>query len=180
MLASNLDQEIVPLFKMLRTPAFRFVLVLHNHDRLVEELIKKITASFPDRPQARLSVDKTDFQTFAKTYEELGSGFLFLEHFEEVVKNGTEGIFSDRRKERIKDLTIGLNLKRDRLAKNPVALISFLSISANEDVQPIRILMQKLPDLWSFRSLILNLEKEIETPSLSASSSEEKERGKTG
>jgi tetratricopeptide (TPR) repeat protein len=58
------------------------------------------------------------------------------------------------------ELYTGLNLRRDKLADYPVAMICFLSPDAPNLYA--REVMDKMPDLWSFRSLLLELNQQTE------------------
>ena len=161
-MSDNYTEEIQPLYKLLKNEdAFRFVIVQHNHFSLVRRLQEDLQQKFPAQKSVRLNAEKTNIQEILETYDALEKGFLFIENFEDILKesrssSGEEtaalAILNDRRQ----NITRGLNLRRDRLTKSPIALILFVSTTAGKLYA--KTLMEKMPDLWSFRSWILELE----------------------
>lgn len=160
----NYIEETKPLFKMLKTEAFRFVVVRYNHYNVVRQIQKELQAQFPDRPSTMLKTYEVDYRKIMDEYYALGRGFLFLESFDDILgdepnPNNTPTIVQNN--ERKRGITAGLNLRRDKLAQYPIALIVF--IPATADKLYARIIMEKMPDLWSFRSLVLDIEVASET-----------------
>ena len=141
---SNYIEESTPLFRLLRTEAFRFVIVRHNHYLLVNQLKEDLKLLFPDRPSVTIDGRKTDYRSLVDSYYNAASGFFFIENFDEILANP--------------QIYTGLNQRRDKLASYPIALIVFVSSSTEELFA--RQIMEKMPDLWSFRSLLLNLKVE--------------------
>ena len=162
-MSDNYTEETKPLFKLLRTEAFRFVIVRYNHYSFVQQLEKDLQARFPQRPFKILKAPETDYKQLTEIYYELKSGFLIIEGFDDVLKeekNDTNNPGIAQNNKRKKDITAGLNLRRDKLAQFPIALIVCVPASTGELYA--KIVMEKMPDLWSFRSLILDLEREEE------------------
>ncbi|WP_338791134.1 tetratricopeptide repeat protein [Bernardetia sp. MNP-M8] len=137
-------EEINLLFKALRTDGFRFVIVKYNHYSLVQKLKADVENKFPTRSSFTIDAEKTDYKTFVESYYNLKEGFFFVENFDKILENP--------------ELYAGINQRRDKLANYPIALIAFISPSA--PVLYARQIMEKMPDLWSFRSLMIELEKE--------------------
>jgi|GEM_PF-779758 len=161
---SNYADETRPLFKLLRTEAFRFVIVHYNREYLVHRLEDDLRALFPDRPLLKADAETTDYQEIMDAYFSINRGFFFLEHFNDVLMEdrGTRNSESPEQTEnnkRKRHITAGLNLRRDKLAKKPIAL--FIFISADAPGLYARIIMEKMPDLWSFRSVLLDLAQEL-------------------
>lgn len=159
----NYAEETWPLFKMLRTEAFRFVVVRYNHFSLVKQLEEDLKARFPERPFVKVNALKDDYRAIMDAYSSLPNGFLFIENFEDVLKEERDTLNTEtpefaEKNARRKGITAGLNLRRDKLAKQPVAIFVFVPASTGELYA--RTIMEKMPDLWSFRSLILDLEKD--------------------
>ncbi len=157
----NYSEETAPLFKLLKTEAFRFVIVRYNHYSIVQQLEKDLKAKFPDRPSIKVDAQKTDYQTLTNAYFELKRGFMFVENFDNVLKQqldsrGNEPPEFKSENERKRGITAGLNLRRDRFAKYPIAIFVFVPATAGELFA--KTIMEKMPDLWSFRSLILDIE----------------------
>ncbi|MDQ6813867.1 MAG: hypothetical protein M3040_09025, partial [Bacteroidota bacterium] len=144
-MSDNYAEETKPLFKMLRTEAFRFVLVHFNHYSLLRQLKEDLQSRFPERPFFETDGKQVSYRELVDKYYKLGKGFFLVNNF--------EGVLNDP------DKYIGLNLRRDKLAKFPIAFICFISPGAQELVE--KDIMEKMPDLWSFRSFILNLEANV-------------------
>jgi tetratricopeptide (TPR) repeat protein len=160
-MSDNYADETKPLFKLLRTEAFRFVIVRYNHFSLVQQLEKDLKSLFPNRPLQKVDAQKSDYQRISKDYFSLENGFFFIQNFDSLLKEdkdrfGKETPQMKIENERRRHITAGLNLRRDKLAKYPIALFVFLPARRGELYA--KIIMEKMPDLWSFRSLILDLE----------------------
>lgn len=137
----NYMEETKPLFRLLRTEAFRFIIVRYNHYSLVTRLKEDLLQCFPERPQNAIDARNADYRLLVDSYYKAERGFFFVENFDEILANS--------------EIYSGLNQRRDKLAMYPIALIVFLSSSTNELYA--RQIMGKMPDLWSFRSLMLDL-----------------------
>jgi pentatricopeptide repeat protein len=160
-MSDNYADETKPLFKLLRTEAFRFVIVRYNHFSLVQQLEKDLKSLFPNRPLIKVDAQKLDYQRISKDYFSLENGFFFIQNFDTLLKEdkdrfGKETPLMSAENERRRHITAGLNLRRDKLAKYPIALFVFLPARKGELYA--KTIMEKMPDLWSFRSLILDLE----------------------
>ena len=145
---------------MLRTEAFRFVIVSFNHYSLPQRLEADLRALFPNRPFLKIDAQTADYQSISTAYGKLGRGFCWIEHFDDLLKEdsdstGKESPTMAANNERRRHITAGLNLRRDRLAQSPVALFVLVPTSVGE--QFARLIMEKMPDMWSFRSFILDL-----------------------
>ncbi|MEM8528966.1 MAG: hypothetical protein AAGG68_30310, partial [Bacteroidota bacterium] len=161
---NNYTEEFALLKKLLRTEAFRFVVVRYNHYDLIRQLEKDLKAAYPKRKIQKLNAEKTNFQEIFQTYSKLDGDLLFLENFEGILgkKSTSTGEVTqamESENERRQNITAGLNLRRDKLAKKNNALVLF--VAAKEGEYYLREMMSKMPDLWSFRSLLLDLEQEI-------------------
>ena len=141
---SNYIEETTPLFRLLRTEAFRFIIVRYNHHLLVNQLKEDLKLLFPDRPDFTVDGRKTDYRTLVDSYYKSAKGFFYIENFDEILTNP--------------QIYTGLNQRRDKLASFTIALIVFVSSSTDELFA--RQIMEKMPDLWSFRSLLMDLKVE--------------------
>ena len=155
---NNYAEDTPFLFKLLRTPAFRFIVVNHNYYGFVRQIREDLQTRYPDRPIRSMDVEKHDFRAIVNAYDELGSGFLLVENFEQALKDSDQADEQQRRT----GITNGLNRTRDRLALQPTALIVFMFDSAEAPNVPR--LMQRMPDMWSFRAFVLDLHKQYEAP----------------
>jgi tetratricopeptide (TPR) repeat protein len=163
-MSDNYAEETQPLFKLLRTEAFRFVIVRYNHFSFVQQLEKDLKRLFPKRPIKKVDAQKLDYTNITNAYFALKTGFFFINNFDDVLKEERDSLGIEtpqyaKQNERRRGITAGLNLRRDKLAKSPIALFVFVPASTGELYA--KTIMEKMPDLWSFRSFILDLEKEI-------------------
>ncbi len=161
-MSDNYTEETSPLFKLLRTEAFRFVIVRYNHFSFVQQLENDLQHIFPDRPLIKIDAENADYQSIIKAYFSINRGFFFLLNFADVLKEQFDSLNKETpqlkvENERRRGITAGLNLRRDKLAQNPVALFVFVPASTGELYA--KHIMEKMPDLWSFRSIILDLER---------------------
>jgi tetratricopeptide (TPR) repeat protein len=144
----NYTEETKPLFRLLETESFQFIIIRINHESIKQKLVSDIRERFPERKSIVVEPESTDYREFVDQFYNLKRGFYFVNHFEELVNKS--------------ELYTGLNLRRDKLAMYPIAIICFVSPWFTDLFA--RAIMDKMPDLWSFRSLILDLKKEVEKP----------------
>ncbi|MEM6965941.1 MAG: tetratricopeptide repeat protein [Bacteroidota bacterium] len=161
----NYSEEFPLLKKLLRTAAFRFVIIRYNHYSLVKQIEKDLASYYPNKTIAKLDAETTNFPTLLRTYLKLEGGMLWVENFGILLKEETNSLGEvtetmQKENDRRHAITSGLNLRRDKLAKKNNALLIF--VAATPDDNYLRTMMEKMPDLWSFRSLFLNLEMERE------------------
>jgi tetratricopeptide (TPR) repeat protein len=164
-MSDNYVEETKPLFKLLRTEAFRFVIVRYNHFSFVQQLEKDLKRLFPDRSIKKVDAQKLDYTHISNAYFDLNEGFFFIENFDDVLKEERDSLGKEtpqyaEQNERRRGITAGLNLRRDRLAKYPIALFVFVPATTGELYA--KTIMEKMPDLWSFRSWMLDLEMDSE------------------
>jgi len=145
---NNYIEETKPLFRLLRTEAFRFIIIRYNHYSLINRLKADLLQLFPDRPAFTVNGRDTNYRLLVDSYYKAARGFFYIENFEEVLANP--------------EIYSGLNQRRDKLAQYPIALIVFISFGTEELYA--RQIMEKMPDLWSFRALLLDLKVEISLP----------------
>ena len=138
---NNYSDEIKPLFRLLRTEAFRFIIIQYNHHSIVKRIKDDLSGHFPDRPMYNVDGREIGYRSLVDNYYKLSRGFFLIENFEEILANP--------------EIYAGLNQRRDKLALYPIALIVFISVGTQKLFA--REIMKKMPDLWSYRSLILDL-----------------------
>lgn len=162
----NYDKEFKLLKRLVEQPSFKFIIVRYNHYDLVNRLKQDLTSLFPDRPVKSLETSETNYREFMDTWESLESGFLLMEHFEDVllseraidtkVEEDTE---EDKRRY---GLGAGINLRRDKITERSNVLILLLNTVV--DSKAMQKLMSIIPDMWSLRSLILELSQAYQPP----------------
>lgn len=138
---NNYAEETKPLFRLLRTEAFRFIIIRYNHYSLINQLKEDLLRLFPGRSGFTVDGRDTNYRSLVDSFYKAARGFFFIENFDEVLAKP--------------EIYSGLNQRRDKLAQYPIALIVFIYTSTDELFA--RHIMEKMPDLWSFRSLLLDL-----------------------
>jgi len=141
---NNFDEQAPLLKKHLQAEHFRFVIVQYNHYSLIKQLKDYVLQHYPNRKTATVKVADTDYRQLLDTLYQYEKGIVFMDDFRYIFDN--------------EPLCTGLNQRRDKLASLSIAIIIFLPAEKKYVIDCTR----KLPDLWSFRSLMLNLEAEVE------------------
>jgi tetratricopeptide (TPR) repeat protein len=163
-MSGNYTEETRPLWRLLKQEGFQFVVVFINHGRIIQLLQDDIAARFSDQPLQVLDAANLDYETFMGEYRRFEKGILLLENFEQVLsrfyrvqeKEIGEKESEEKRK---KGLLAGMNLRRDLLMESPITLI--LTVGPYGVVKKARPLMDAMPDLWSVRSLVLDLKVKV-------------------
>ena len=153
----NYIEETKPLFKILKTEAFQFVIVRYNHIKFVRQLQNDLIEKFPDRLSKTLNCREFTYQKLMEEYFSLEKGFLFLEDFGSLLQTDEQNSLEKYRKKEILGI---LNRRRDKLAQYPIALIVF--VPATIGMMYSRKMIENMPDMWSFRSLILDIKGDVE------------------
>lgn len=142
---SNLE-ELDLLRRTLNASVFQFVIVQYNHPLLVDETKNFILQQFPDRPGLRVRLDSEQVCDFIPQILEFESGIIFLENAEQLLENPH------------KNISIGLNQRRDNYSLKPIQIIAFLP----DDLQVLRDFKTLMPDLYSIVNLNIKLKKQFE------------------
>ena len=163
-MSDNYAEESKLLFKQLRTTAFRFIIVQYNHYSLVQNLLEDIQLQFPNKTITKLDTPSTDFESIMNEYKQLNEGVLVLNYFDNILKEETNSLGVETKEMQVlnkqkRTITAGLNLRRDKLAKLNNTLL--ITIQARSGELIAKKIMEKMPDLWSFRTLFLDLKKEV-------------------
>ncbi len=153
----NYIEETKPLFKILKTEAFQFVIVRYNHIKFVRQLQNDLIEKFPDRLSKTLNCREFTYQKLMEEYFYLEKGFLFLEDFGSLLQTDEQNSLEKYRKREILGI---LNRRRDKIAQYPIALIVF--VPATIGTMYSRKMIENMPDMWSFRSLILDIKGDVE------------------
>ena len=138
---NNYFEETKPLFQLLRTETFRFIIIRYNQASIVNQLKNDLSLNFPERPNLVVDGSKIDYISLVNSYYHLGTGFFFIENFDKILSNP--------------EIYNGLNQRRDKLASYSIAIIALISPVTEELF--IRQIMEKMPDLWAYRSLLVDL-----------------------
>jgi len=116
-------------------------MIRYNETSIVNQLKNDLYKNFPERPSFVVDGSKIDYKSLVNSYYNLGSGFFFIENFDKILANP--------------EIYNGLNQRRDKLASYPIAIIALIS-PTTEDLF-IRQIMEKMPDMWAYRSMLIDL-----------------------
>ena len=136
-------QEMQLLLRSVQPEIFRLIFVQHNHRQVVGEVLKQLRTNYPKRAINLLQVTDQDYRGLTTAIYQQNGGILALENFQEILKKP--------------DISVGFNQRRDKIAEYPLALLCFIPTGG----EVLSDLMKKLPDLWSFRNLVVELMQEL-------------------
>ncbi len=133
-------KEIDILIKKLKPAIFSFIIIKSFQTEQAISLVKsKIKASLPNRKAVVLKTEGKDYRSLMDFIYANAGNIILFEDFDKLIEN--------------KEVSIGFNQRRDKLADLNLAILAF--VADNKSIQNI---MSSLPDLWSFRSSIIELE----------------------
>lgn len=138
-IASASVNEIKLLLRSLRPAIFRLIVVQYNHRQVVDQVVEQIQYTYADRRFLRTSVKHKSYRALMETIYQQDSGVLIIEDFQYILRDP--------------EVYVAFNQRRDKIAQYPLALVCFVP-TGNEVLQEC---MKKLPDLWSFRNLIVEI-----------------------
>ncbi|MCB9235361.1 MAG: hypothetical protein H6581_27145 [Bacteroidia bacterium] len=138
------EEELGLLFRALKVIRFRFIVIQHNHGSIRTEVRNLLKERFPQRSHFAYDMREVESLDFFREILAKGEGIFYLESFEAVFENH--------------DLAYGFNQRRDRLSSHPIQLLAFLPPGPEPTLQCAK----SMPDMWSLRNLVVDLEKEVE------------------
>jgi len=159
MSSDNYQEEITLLIRQLKRPNFRFIIVRFNHYSVVTRVKQDLLTRFPDRPLVSHDCSSVSYEDIQDSFTKLENGFVCLDNFDSVLGElvtYSDNPANDRESTRRRNITSQLNLRRDFLAKHPNAFLLF--VFARGEEKQLRAMMEQMPDMWSFRSLVLDVE----------------------
>jgi tetratricopeptide (TPR) repeat protein len=147
-------QNIAPLARILRQEGFRFIIVSQNHTNIARDTTAYLQEKLPNRPIITIPF-------YGKPYNEITAEIVAVgnAHASPIVIIPDFGLlFNDENAE----INAAFNQRRDYYGSMNIAFVCFLFTDAAQLVR------KRLPDWWSVRSYVLDLEieipKSIETP----------------
>lgn len=137
------QSELHLLVRILKLETSRFIFVHYNHGSIRNEVKNLLLEKYPERKQLSIITSGKPYNELMNTIYSFEKGIIFFDDFEQLLHD--------------ESLYIGFNQRRDKLADFPIAYIFFLPSGnlLSAEVQ------KKMPDLYSFRSLEINLKKDI-------------------
>jgi hypothetical protein len=134
------EKAIELLLRTVQSHVFKFVLVRYNSLEVVRIIANELENHFPSRPLVRLRSRDMSYHELLRSLEQNANGFIFIEDFDQLIAND--------------ELARGLNQRRDKLTKLPLVIVAFLPKSDSY----LNMGIKKMPDLWSIRNLLIDIE----------------------
>jgi len=132
----DFDEISGRFLKVLGYEGFNFVYIETNNIYQVSTALQDLVKmSYPDRKIVSLYVYKNSYRWLMDQITKLGQGIIFINDFEQLIQNP--------------EIAVPLNQRRDKLAAMPISLVCFAEVGAMPKVA------RAIPDLWSFRNLVL-------------------------
>lgn len=135
----NFESQIPLLLKTLKSKVFRFIVIQYNHRRIIQRVKDEIKKAIKGSNIKDVFFDGKNFSEIFEFIKSNPGKILAIDDFDKILA--------------INEFYINLNQRRDSIASTNVSLICFLPEGENY----ISDCVKKIPDLWSFRSLVLDL-----------------------
>lgn len=132
-------QNINRLIRATREKLFRFIIIQYSHHDVIDDIRKTLKAQYPERKVNTIRTKMKSFSSLIDKVFEEGNDFILIPDFEYAINR--------------KEIYLGFNQRRDKIAELPISLIAFVPVG-NEY---IRTIQEKIPDFWSFRTMVLNM-----------------------
>ena len=135
------SEDIELLFKLLKKRSFHLIFAQFFHYTSIRELLDRITQMHPALHVEGIDLDKADvplLRDFLKQAEAID--VVLFHNFGALLREDKQ------------ELRIYLNQRRDALAAHTTTYIAFVDGAEN-----MKKASQMMPDLWSFRSLVMEL-----------------------
>ncbi|MEZ4771562.1 MAG: tetratricopeptide repeat protein [Bacteroidia bacterium] len=139
---NKLETELSLIERALRAEQFRLIIVQYNHHSAIDELRLRLKTVFPTRNLYELDALKDGSAGILQFLQEPPSGFLVIQHIVELLNDIS--------------FTRSFNQRRDGLSKYQFGLILLLPIGGDY----LHRLARTMPDLWSLRNLVAELDVE--------------------
>lgn len=140
---ADFQKNLSLLLRAVRGESFHFIIVQHNYYTVISDVENAITEKYPDRNLIRLNPRSEDYSSLTTKILEAKDGFVFVENFKVILEDSK--------------FAVGFNQRRDKFSDSPIQLIVFLPMGA----EVVREFVEKVPDLWSLRSLVIKLNKDF-------------------
>ncbi len=139
----NHKEQLLLLEKVLGREGFRFVLIGQNHTDVFLKIRSWLHEKFPQQAISTIEVYGKDYRSFMDELKSLDKAWILIPDFERLFEKGYEAFCT------------AINQRRDYLARNNKVLICFLF------QDKLKLIPDKIPDLWSLRTLELSFEVKI-------------------
>ncbi|MCU0427138.1 MAG: tetratricopeptide repeat protein [Candidatus Kapabacteria bacterium] len=121
--------------KALRHKAFRLIIIEYNNTAIYQEIAAFLRTTYPERPQREIRFIGNDYRSIMDSLNAAQEAFVLIPDFDRIFDANNAA------------LCVSFNQRRDYFANRNMVLLCFM---APENVMHFP---EKLPDLWSLRSL---------------------------
>ncbi len=135
----TINNDLNLLAKALRADTFHFILIGHNHPDVYRDVAAWLQTKLPDRRIQELHVTGKRYREVSDALRNAGQDIVLIPDFDSIFLHDNDA------------LRIALNQRRDFLAHQNMNLVCFISPDT------FKLLPTKIPDLWSLRSLELDI-----------------------
>ncbi|MFZ4526233.1 MAG: tetratricopeptide repeat protein [Chlorobium sp.] len=135
----TINNDLNLLAKALRADTFHFILIGHNHPDVYRDVAAWLRTNLPDRRIEELHVTGKRYREVSDALRNAGQDIVLIPDFDSIFLPDNDA------------LRIALNQRRDFLAHQKMNLLCFISPDT------FKLLPTKIPDLWSLRSLELDI-----------------------
>ena len=135
----TINNDLNLLAKALRADTFHFILIGHNHPDVYRDVAAWLRTNLPDRRIEELHVIGKRYREVSDALRNAGQDIVLIPDFDSIFLPENDA------------LRIALNQRRDFLAHQKMNLLCFISPDT------FKLLPTKIPDLWSLRSLELDI-----------------------
>ena len=135
----TINNDLNLLAKALRADTFHFILIGHNHPDVYRDVAAWLRTNLPDRRIEELHVIGKRYREVSDALRNAGQDIVLIPDFDSIFLPDNDA------------LRIALNQRRDFLAHQKMNLLCFISPDT------FKLLPTKIPDLWSLRSLELDI-----------------------
>src|SRR3972149_7113426 len=153
-LETEFDEQVDLLVSTVKSEIFHFIVIQYNHVSVIQRIKNILHFNYPERPSTVFKIKENTYNSLISNLNKFSKGFFYLEDFENLLKDDT--------------IYPSFNQQRDKIASYPIALIAFLPYGK----AVLNECIKKIPDMWSFRSIVLDLGIDIKKEFVSASISQ--------
>ncbi|MCP5498307.1 MAG: tetratricopeptide repeat protein [Leptospiraceae bacterium] len=133
------EEQYSFLRRILEVEGFRLIFLETNSGKIISKALElELKKDYPERKLSYLKTKGKSYREIVDAFYEASEGFVFITDFYEILNN--------------EELLVGFNQRRDKFAEFPIALFLFLRRG------DVPLCVKKLPDLWSYRSYIMDLQ----------------------
>lgn len=133
-------EQLLLLEKVLKQDGFRFIIIGQNHRDVHDHLKNWIKEKFPKQKVTTIEIAGKDYRSLMDAMTDNQNDWILIPDFDDLFNLQNE------------QMCTAINQRRDFFARNNMVLVCFFF------EQNIKLMPEKIPDLWSLRTLEISLE----------------------